>query len=167
MQLTEYWTYHRFPMSLYPRLPCGFVRESESHSCYSGWLVGWCCARLAAGRLSQAPSDGEWIFKQCWAAIRKSVWDLCPFVLGLTASSKLRPVAGIYGLRCPPTPSHKTYTHDLSALSVLFAVRSVDGFQWRDCPPHSLLKTKDGDHNNKPGCLCSGTSAGLSSLITF
>lgn len=154
-------------MSLYPRLPCGFVRESESHSCYSGWLVGWCCARLAAGRLSQAPSDGEWIFKQCWAAIRKSVWDLCPFVLGLTASSKLRPVAGIYDLRCPTTPPHKTYTHDLSALSVLFAVRSVDGFQWRDCPPHSLLKTKDGDHNNKPGCLCSGTSTGLSSLITF
>lgn len=103
MQLTEYWTYHGFPMSLYPRLPCGFVRESESHSCYSGWLVGWCCARLAAGRLSQAPSDGEWIFKQCWAAIRKSVWDLCPFVLGLTASSKLSSSGGNLW---PPVPHH-------------------------------------------------------------
>lgn len=138
----------------------------RSEHCTTAILVGR-CVRLAAGRLSQAPGDSEWIFKQCWAAIRKSVRDLCPFVPGLTVSGTLRPVAGSYR---HTTHSHQrtkhTHMHTLSGCPIL--TQKCGWFPvWRHCAPHSLLPTRDADQNNKPGCSCCGTSTGLSSLITF
>lgn len=58
----------------------------------------------------------------------KSVWDLCPFVLGLTASGSLRMTGGKLPDAPLPTTVHKTHISTLSR-HVLFSARSVDGFQ--------------------------------------
>lgn len=70
------------------------------------------------------------------------------------------------GLQPIPPPSSKTYIHTISA----HPIRSKKcGWlpAWRHCVPLSLLPPRDADQNNKPGCSCCGTSAGLYSLITF
>lgn len=151
------WTYQEFHTCLYLRLPCGFVKEC---ALCVGWLVGNWVRRQenVNGFLNSAEQP---FAKVCWTSVLLS-W-------GLQLAVHSGSVAGSYRHPHTHTTHHhaqNTHIHTLPACPILS--QKCGRFPvWHHCAPHSLLPTRDADQNNKPGCSCCGTSAGLSSLITF